>query len=131
MFLFGEWNDEWSYFYLRKFSFFIMYYLNKISHAQGIPEQAEVPPAAQIPSTVQATNPSAQPAQPASVPPTGPNANPLDLFPQVRKRKIKWLYWFLIGLQVWLEKERSGNLIGCFQTCKLMDLYFYLRVCLI
>ncbi|XP_022150605.1 ubiquitin receptor RAD23d-like [Momordica charantia] len=48
----------------------------------GIPEQTEVPPAAQIPSTVQATNPSAQPAQPASVPPTGPNANPLDLFPQ-------------------------------------------------
>lgn len=50
----------------------------------GIPEQVEAPPA-RVPSTVQATNPSAQPAQPAqpaSVPSTGPNANPLDLFPQ-------------------------------------------------
>ncbi|KAG6601319.1 Ubiquitin receptor RAD23c, partial [Cucurbita argyrosperma subsp. sororia] len=51
----------------------------------GIPEQLETPPAAGVPSTVQATNPSAQPAQPAqpaSVTSTGPNANPLDLFPQ-------------------------------------------------
>ncbi|XP_038892724.1 ubiquitin receptor RAD23d [Benincasa hispida] len=50
----------------------------------GIPEQVEAPPA-RVPSTVQATNPSAQSAQsaqPASVPSTGPNANPLDLFPQ-------------------------------------------------
>uniref|UniRef100_A0A9I9D326 Ubiquitin receptor RAD23 n=1 Tax=Cucumis melo TaxID=3656 RepID=A0A9I9D326_CUCME len=51
----------------------------------GIPEQVEAPPA-RVPSTVQASNPSAQPAQPAqpaSVPSSaGPNANPLDLFPQ-------------------------------------------------
>ncbi|XP_022945311.1 ubiquitin receptor RAD23d-like isoform X1 [Cucurbita moschata] len=51
----------------------------------GIPEQVEVPPAAHVPSTVPVTNPSAQPAQPAqpaSATTTGPNANPLDLFPQ-------------------------------------------------
>ncbi|KAI7986146.1 Ubiquitin receptor RAD23c [Camellia lanceoleosa] len=42
---------------------------------EGIPEQAEVPPASGL-----ATNSLAQPAQPAPVPSTGPNANPLDLF---------------------------------------------------
>ncbi|RWR79628.1 ubiquitin receptor RAD23d [Cinnamomum micranthum f. kanehirae] len=50
----------------------------------GIPEQAEVPPVAQAPSSGQGVNPPAQaqrPAQPA-VPSSGPNANPLDLFPQ-------------------------------------------------
>lgn len=55
---------------------------------QGIPEAAELPPAAgalPVPG-VQAVNPPAQPpqaTQPAAVPSTGPNANPLDLFPQV------------------------------------------------
>ncbi|XP_024975041.1 ubiquitin receptor RAD23d-like isoform X1 [Cynara cardunculus var. scolymus] len=57
----------------------------------GIPEQAEVPPVAQAPVGGQATNspapalapapapaPAAQPASLAG----GPNANPLDLFPQ-------------------------------------------------
>ncbi|XP_054808246.1 ubiquitin receptor RAD23d-like isoform X1 [Prosopis cineraria] len=52
----------------------------------GIPEQAEAPPVARVPaSAAQAGNaPSAAPqaAQPAPVPPSGPNANPLDLFPQ-------------------------------------------------
>ncbi|BFG26339.1 hypothetical protein CerSpe_126130 [Prunus speciosa] len=52
----------------------------------GIPEQAEVPPAAQVPAGEQAANPPAAnpPAQaPQPVAPTaGPNANPLDLFPQ-------------------------------------------------
>ncbi|KAI3423508.1 uncharacterized protein J3R85_011015 [Psidium guajava] len=51
----------------------------------GIPEQAEVPPPARVPPVAQAANPPAQPAQPAQpapVPSTGPNANPLDLFPQ-------------------------------------------------
>ena len=32
----------------------------------------------------QAANPTAQPTQPAPVPLGGPNANPLDLFPQVQ-----------------------------------------------
>lgn len=54
----------------------------------GIPEQAEVPPPARVPPVAQAANTPAQPAQPAQaaqpapVPSTGPNANPLDLFPQ-------------------------------------------------
>ena len=51
----------------------------------GIPEQAEVPPVARVPGGAQAANPptqSPQPAQPAPVPSSGPNANPLDLFPQ-------------------------------------------------
>ncbi|KAI8022388.1 Ubiquitin receptor RAD23c [Camellia lanceoleosa] len=51
----------------------------------GIPEQAEVPPVARAPATGLAANPAAQPpqpAQPAPVPASGPNANPLDLFPQ-------------------------------------------------
>lgn len=54
---------------------------------QGIPEEAEVPPVARIPASVQpsnapAVNPPVQPSQPAA-PAGGPNANPLDLFPQV------------------------------------------------
>uniref|UniRef100_A0A5B6YGU3 Ubiquitin receptor RAD23 n=1 Tax=Davidia involucrata TaxID=16924 RepID=A0A5B6YGU3_DAVIN len=47
----------------------------------GIPQQAEVPPVAQAPTSGQAVNPPAQAPQPA-VPSSGPNANPLDLFPQ-------------------------------------------------
>ncbi|KAL0917354.1 hypothetical protein M5K25_012408 [Dendrobium thyrsiflorum] len=52
----------------------------------GIPEQAEVPPVAGSPSGGQTTiNPpptqDAQAAQP-TIPSSGPNANPLDLFPQ-------------------------------------------------
>ncbi|PON93479.1 UV excision repair protein Rad [Trema orientale] len=52
----------------------------------GIPEQADVPPAAQVPVSGQpantpAINPSVQASQPAA-PTGGPNANPLDLFPQ-------------------------------------------------
>ncbi|MBO8631069.1 hypothetical protein INO08_15300, partial [Staphylococcus aureus] len=50
----------------------------------GIPEQEEVPPVARAPSSGQAVIPptqAPQPAQPA-VPASGPNANPLDLFPQ-------------------------------------------------
>ncbi|KAL6974967.1 Ubiquitin receptor RAD23d, partial [Sarracenia purpurea var. burkii] len=51
----------------------------------GIPEQAEVPPVAQAPASGVAANSPAQPPQPAHpapVPSSGPNANPLDLFPQ-------------------------------------------------
>ncbi|MCL7023853.1 hypothetical protein MKW94_003963, partial [Papaver nudicaule] len=49
----------------------------------GIPEQALVPPVAQAPTTVPAVNAPAQaPQQTQPVPSAGPNANPLDLFPQ-------------------------------------------------
>ncbi|KAK4260860.1 hypothetical protein QN277_003924 [Acacia crassicarpa] len=52
----------------------------------GIPEQAEAPPVARAPASGAQTGnaPSAAPqeAQPAPVPSSGPNANPLDLFPQ-------------------------------------------------
>lgn len=51
----------------------------------GIPEPAEAPAVAGVPPAAQAAIPAAQPAQPAqpaAVPPSGPNANPLDLFPQ-------------------------------------------------
>ncbi|KAG4110765.1 hypothetical protein ERO13_D13G067200v2 [Gossypium hirsutum] len=51
----------------------------------GIPEQAEAPPVARAPVVGQTTNPAAQPQQPAqtaAIPTSGPNANPLDLFPQ-------------------------------------------------
>ncbi|KAK3033646.1 hypothetical protein RJ639_034525, partial [Escallonia herrerae] len=49
----------------------------------GIPEQAEAPPVSRPPPSGLAENPPAQQAQPAAVPYTGPNANPLDLFPQL------------------------------------------------
>lgn len=52
---------------------------------QGIPEQADVPPVAQAPAGGQpalAINPPEQAAQPAA-PAGGPNADPLNLFPQV------------------------------------------------
>ncbi|KAL6543764.1 Ubiquitin receptor RAD23c [Orobanche gracilis] len=51
----------------------------------GIPESAEAPPtSASMPSGPAADVPTQphQAAQPASAPTTGPNANPLDLFPQ-------------------------------------------------
>ncbi|XP_061987115.1 ubiquitin receptor RAD23d-like [Populus nigra] len=50
----------------------------------GIPEQAEAPPVAQIPIGGQApaAQPQQHPTQTAAVPSGGPNANPLDLFPQ-------------------------------------------------
>jgi hypothetical protein len=53
---------------------------------QGIPEQAEVPPVAQVvqgPASGNAVNPPALAPQPVVAPNSGPNANPLDLFPQV------------------------------------------------
>ncbi|XP_076921209.1 ubiquitin receptor RAD23c-like [Bidens hawaiensis] len=48
----------------------------------GIPESADLPPAARAPAV-----PPVQPAQPPpaaamAAPPAGPNANPLNLFPQ-------------------------------------------------
>ncbi|OMP06777.1 hypothetical protein COLO4_07912 [Corchorus olitorius] len=56
----------------------------------GIPEQAEAPPVARAPVVGQAANAPSQPQQPAqaaqaaqaAVPTSGPNSNPLDLFPQ-------------------------------------------------
>ncbi|KAL1568451.1 Ubiquitin receptor RAD23d [Salvia divinorum] len=50
----------------------------------GIPESAEAAPTSVTVPSGQAVNVPSQPqaAQPAAVPSTGPNANPLDLFPQ-------------------------------------------------
>ncbi|KAK7269752.1 hypothetical protein RIF29_22487 [Crotalaria pallida] len=51
----------------------------------GIPEQAEAPLVARVPASAQPPNPTApapQAAQPAPVTSSGPNALPLDLFPQ-------------------------------------------------
>ncbi|KAK4346802.1 hypothetical protein RND71_033141 [Anisodus tanguticus] len=48
----------------------------------GIPDQAGIPPVAPAPAAGQAVNPSAQEASQPIVPSSGPNANPLDLFPQ-------------------------------------------------
>ncbi|KAM0878120.1 hypothetical protein ACQ4PT_035062 [Festuca glaucescens] len=50
----------------------------------GIPEQAEPPAAAQEPpASGQPADPVQAPQSQAAIPPSGPNANPLDLFPQV------------------------------------------------
>ncbi|XP_052199593.1 ubiquitin receptor RAD23c-like isoform X2 [Diospyros lotus] len=48
----------------------------------GIPEQTEVPAVARAPASGPSVISPAQPAQAAAVPSSGPNANPLDLFPQ-------------------------------------------------
>ncbi|GAB4832304.1 Ubiquitin receptor RAD23c [Ancistrocladus abbreviatus] len=51
----------------------------------GIPEQADIPPVARAPAAAQggqAANPPIQAPQAAAVPSSGPNASPLDLFPQ-------------------------------------------------
>ncbi|GJX64035.1 angio-associated migratory cell protein-like protein [Tanacetum coccineum] len=51
---------------------------------KGIPKAAEVPPVARVP-LVPAVNPllqALQDTQPAAAPPSGPNANPLNLFSQ-------------------------------------------------
>ncbi|KAF4394317.1 hypothetical protein G4B88_018467 [Cannabis sativa] len=53
----------------------------------GIPEQADVPPVTQVPAQAAGANspaiiPPVQASQPAAAPTVGPNANPLDLFPQ-------------------------------------------------
>ncbi|KAF3669073.1 hypothetical protein FXO38_07772 [Capsicum annuum] len=55
---------------------------------EGIPEQAEIPPVARAPAmnapaSGQAVNASAQKASQPAVPSSGPDANPLDLFPQL------------------------------------------------
>ncbi|XP_011035052.1 PREDICTED: ubiquitin receptor RAD23d-like isoform X4 [Populus euphratica] len=55
----------------------------------GIPQQAEVPPVAQVvqgPASGNAANPPALAPQPVVAPNSGPNANPLDLFPQGHHR---------------------------------------------
>lgn len=60
---------------------------------KGIPEQPEAPPAAHIPVSGEGANLPAQTPQseqPASTPSTGPNANPLDLFPQVLLTQLLW-----------------------------------------
>ena len=79
-FLFLEVQSYW----LCAFRLWLFVY--SLSTYQGIPEQVEVPPVARAPASGLAANSPAQPpqpAQPAPVPLSGPNANPLDLFPQV------------------------------------------------
>ncbi|XP_062103130.1 ubiquitin receptor RAD23c-like [Humulus lupulus] len=53
---------------------------------QGIPEQVDVPPVAQVPVLAAANSPAiippVQASQPAAAPAVVPNANPLDLFSQ-------------------------------------------------
>lgn len=64
---------------------------------QGIPEAAELaPPVARPPTLFPAGAPGTAPAVPAqgAVPAGGPNAAPLDLFPQVRQ------YYMVIDLNV-------------------------------
>lgn len=79
---------------------------------QGIPESAEAPSApGNVPSGL-ASNIPAQPqaGQPALVPSTGPNADPLDLFPQVL---CYFLFLFSIHLcEIILVKELWNSCIG-------------------
>lgn len=65
---------------------------------QGIPPQAEVPPVAPAPASGQEVNPSVQAPQPAqpTVTASGPNANPLDLFPQVLNLHANCIYFNII-----------------------------------
>lgn len=74
---------------------------------QGIPEQAEVPPVARAPASGgQPANPPTQAQQPAAAPTSGPNANPLDLFPQVIHFEIESLLVAeLLILYGWLLKS--------------------------
>ncbi|KAL8161120.1 hypothetical protein V2J09_012609 [Rumex salicifolius] len=48
----------------------------------GIPEQADIPPVARPPTAGVAASPPAQASQPVAPSAAGPNASPLDLFPQ-------------------------------------------------
>ncbi|XP_044490530.1 ubiquitin receptor RAD23d-like [Mangifera indica] len=48
----------------------------------GIPEQAEAPSVTPVPVSTQAANSPTQASQPTPASASGPNANPLDLFPQ-------------------------------------------------
>ncbi|KAF2317768.1 hypothetical protein GH714_041073 [Hevea brasiliensis] len=67
---------------LLEFAFLFLFFF---SSQEGIPEQAEVPPVTPAPVSGQVTNPPVQPqqpVQPSPIPSSGPNANPLDLFPQ-------------------------------------------------
>ena len=86
-----------------------------IVNLQGIPEQAEVPPVARGPATAPggglAANPPTQTPQ-AGAPSVGPNANPLDLFPQVCYLNSVWLKIWLISL----AGERRSN-VCCNLDC--------------
>ena len=70
---------------------------------QGIPEAAELPPSVVRPqaAALAATIPTA----PAQALPTGPNAAPLDLFPQVGVGlAYKWMHGLDTQYQKWLQK---------------------------
>lgn len=88
----------WSQYIHSCFLFFPplqIFYLNY----QGIPEHAEVQPVARTPGNGQAANSPTQmpqPTQPAPVTSSGPNANPLDLFPQVFSMWLFFSYYFWV-----------------------------------
>lgn len=70
---------------------------NEIFVFQGIPENAEAPSIARAPVGAQEVNPptqASQPVAPAVPSGGGPNANPLDLFPQVEIIIIDQLIYF-------------------------------------
>ncbi|XVF07650.1 hypothetical protein REPUB_Repub06bG0157800 [Reevesia pubescens] len=83
----------------------------------GIPEQPEAPPVAHAPVARQTASPLAQPQQPAqatAIPASGPNANPLDLFPQglpnmgamvqanlqILQLDVEYNVWFLVSVSM-------------------------------
>ena len=80
-------------------SFLIFCYGSKSdTSVQGIPPQAEVPPVAPAPAGGQEVNPPVQAPQPVqpTVASSGPNANPLDLFPQVLTLHASCIYFNII-----------------------------------
>ncbi|MQL86757.1 hypothetical protein Taro_019290 [Colocasia esculenta] len=96
------------------------------TQGKGIPEQAEAPPVARAPTTAPAAPaapaaPSAAPAGQApqsaqpTVPSSGPNANPLDLFPQASH--AFFLSTIFIGRPTFLFKSTSNRV---FQAWVLM-----------
>lgn len=71
---------------------------------KGIPEQAEAPPVARPPASAPAAaaSPPAQSQQSAApaAPSSGPNANPLDLFPQVVYYLISSINYLISSLVI-------------------------------
>lgn len=65
---------------------------------------------ARAPVVGQTTNPAAQPQQPAqtaAIPTSGPNANPLDLFPQVKLSCGRHLINLMMG-------KLTSDLMACY-----------------
>ncbi|XP_062114348.1 ubiquitin receptor RAD23c-like [Humulus lupulus] len=107
--------------------------LGNLMKAQGlvqeaIPEQADVPPVAQVPAQAAANSPAiippVQASQPAAAPAVVPNANPLDLFSQglpmlvlaiwiffetINRRTLNSTHATLIVLQPMLQELGKQN----------------------